>query len=123
VYYVFTLYIIAGLTMVIYTRSVTIIIIPHINPIINFNAVSIRIIYTLIIFSWACYFKVKFTLTLKILTLKLNFISLSLIMTLASILNFFSVFIRWINLYFLRLNLDPWRFIHVSYTLYARSSV
>jgi hypothetical protein len=73
---------------------------------INFNAMSIRIIYALTTFSWAYYFKVKFTLTPKILILEFSFISLLLIITLTSILNFFSIFIRWINSYFLKLNLN-----------------
>jgi hypothetical protein len=59
--------------MVIYTRNITIINIPHVNPMINFNTMSIRITYTLIIFSWAYYFKVTFILTPKILILELSF--------------------------------------------------
>jgi hypothetical protein len=88
VYYIFTPYIIVSLTIVIYTRSVAAINIPYINLIINFNIINIYIAYALTAFSWAYYFKVKFTLTSKILTLELSFIFLSLITTLASILNF-----------------------------------
>jgi hypothetical protein len=93
--------------MVIYIRSVAAIHIPYIKFMINFNIISIYIIYILTTFSWAYYFKVKSTLTPKILILELSFIFLSLITTLVSILNFFSVLVRWINLYFPRLNLDP----------------
>jgi hypothetical protein len=94
VYYVFTPYIIVSLTIVVYTRSAAAVNIPYVNLMINFNAVSIHIAYTLTTFSWACHFKVKSTLTPKILILELGFISLLLITTLTSMLNFFSVLVR-----------------------------
>jgi hypothetical protein len=45
VYYVFTPYLTAGLTMVVYTRSAAVVDVPHVDPVINFNAVSMRIAY------------------------------------------------------------------------------
>jgi hypothetical protein len=42
VYYTFAPYVIADLTIVVYTRSAAVIIIPYVDPVIDFNAVSIR---------------------------------------------------------------------------------
>jgi hypothetical protein len=123
VYYVFAPYVTAGLTMAVYTRSAAVVDIPHINPVIDFNAVNIHIACESTAFNWAYYFRVESILTPRILILKLSFTSLSLITTLASILNFFNILVRCISSYFFGLNLDPWRFAHVSHALYVRSSV
>ena len=109
--------------MAVYTRSAAIVDIPHVDPVIDFNAVSIRIACESTAFNWACHFRVESIFIPRILILELGFISLSLIMTLASILNLFGILVKCINSYFPELNLDPWRFAYVSYALCARSSV
>jgi hypothetical protein len=92
--------------MVVYIRNAAIINVFHVDSIIDFNTVNMLIICESIAFSWVCYFRVKSILTSRILILELDSTFLSLITTLASILNFFNTIVRYISSYFFKLNLD-----------------
>ena len=58
VYYTFAPYVIAGLIMDVYTRNAAVIDVPHVDPVIDFSAVSMLVTRESIAFSWACHFRV-----------------------------------------------------------------
>jgi hypothetical protein len=52
--------------MDVYTRNAAVIDVPHVDSVIDFNAVSMLVTRESIAFSWACHFRVEFIRTSRI---------------------------------------------------------